>query len=65
MTNFSFWKKISNYSSIVAAIMAIILIFFKIYILKIISAILVVTAIAISMFLIAELMKFTIKNKNR
>lgn len=58
-------EKISNYSSIVAAIVAILLMFFKEYLKGYIIVVMIVGIIAVALFLGVELAKFISKLKGK
>jgi len=63
LNNLSFWEKMSRYSIIVCAVVLIILYFFKKYIYETITLIIIIIGIvALSIFLLSELMKFILKN---
>lgn len=63
MTNYIFWKKISNYSTFVCGIVLIIKMFFRKYVESIIVPILFVGGIALIILVVSEVMKFRIKRK--
>ena len=63
MKQYKFWAQVSNYSVITCAIAMISGKFFKKYLGNIMVPLLFIAGTAIILFLIAELMKFTLKRR--
>jgi hypothetical protein len=61
INNYTFWEKISNYSSIVCGIVLVTKMFFRKYLEELILPILLIGGIALIIFLISELMKFILR----
>jgi hypothetical protein len=63
MEKIQFWKNTSNYSITICAIAAIARMFFRKYLVTVIIPIMIVGVIALIVFVISEIMQFTLKQK--
>lgn len=63
MKHYSFWQKTSNVSAYTCGFVAIVHTFFRNYIESFIYVIITIEVVAISLFLISEVMKFILKKK--
>ncbi len=63
MKNYNFWKKVSNYTTIMCGLGFIILMFFKKYVYTFMLPFLLICAIVLMVFIISEIMKYLTKNR--